>query len=139
MLCIVYISSAVLGLSENDIVSIVRNSQKSNKESGITGILLYSHGNFMQLIEGDDVAVELLYKKISKDRRHTNISLLYKEKITHSLFSGWLMGYKNLDNMKKFDEASDSKFSNEDLNFENHIRNPHRALQFLEVFKNISA
>lgn len=139
MLCIVYISSAVLGLNENDIVSIVRNSQKNNKESGITGILLYSHGNFMQLIEGDDTAVELLYKKISKDRRHTNINLLYKEKIIHSLFSGWLMGYKNLNNMKKLDEASDSKFSNEDLNFESHIRNPHRVIQFLEVFKNISA
>jgi hypothetical protein len=93
----------------------------------------------MQLIEGDDTSVELLYKKISKDRRHTNISLLYKEKITHSLLSGWLMGYKNLNNIKRFDEASDSKFSNEDLNFESHIRNPHRVIQFLEVFKHISA
>lgn len=70
---------------------------------GVTGILLYNSGNFMQLIEGDDEKVEGLYEKIRQDTRHTGVTPLIRESITQRNFDSWLMGYRNLDALKRVD------------------------------------
>jgi len=137
MICMVYISSAVLGLNDRQIASIVRTSQINNEQLGITGILLYNNGNFMQLIEGEEEKVEGLYEKVRGDRRHTGVTLLLKEAITHKNFDNWVMGYRNIDNLKKIEPELLSPFLDEDLNFSIYKKNPYRALQFLEMFKKI--
>ena len=68
MICLVYISSAILGLSQKQILNIVKESKKNNERFDISGILLYNNGNFMQLIEGERAEVERLYEKIRHDR-----------------------------------------------------------------------
>ena len=50
MICMLYVSSAVLGLNEREVTSIVKASQLNNQQLGVTGILLYNSGNFMQLL-----------------------------------------------------------------------------------------
>jgi|SRR3954463_9471322 len=137
MICMVYISSAILGLNDRQIASIVRTSQINNEQLGITGILLYNNGNFMQLIEGEEEKVEGLYEKVRGDRRHTGVTLLLKEAITHKNFDNWVMGYRNIDNLKKIEPELLSPFLDEDLNFSIYKKNPYRALQFLEMFKKI--
>ena len=137
MICMVYISSAVLGLNDRQIASIVRTSQINNEQLGITGILLYNSGNFMQLIEGEEEKVEGLYEKVKEDRRHTGVTLLLKEAITHKNFDNWVMGYRNIDNLKKIEPELLSPFLDEDLNFSIYKHNPYRALEFLETFKKI--
>lgn len=139
MICMIYISSAALGLSDKQIVNLVKVSQKSNEQLGITGILLYSGGNFMQLIEGKESAVETLYEKIRQDHRHRDVTLLFREKITQKNFDNWLIGYRNIDNLRKIDPDLLTPFLDEDLNFASYIKNPHRSLQFLEVFKKIAS
>ena len=67
MICLVYISSAILGLSQKQILNIVKESKKNNERFDISGILLYNNGNFMQLIEGERAEVERLYEKIRHD------------------------------------------------------------------------
>ncbi|RYY03259.1 MAG: BLUF domain-containing protein [Gammaproteobacteria bacterium] len=137
MICMVYISSAILGLNDRQIANIVRTSQINNEQLGITGILLYNNGNFMQLIEGEEEKVEALYEKVRGDRRHTGVTLLLKEPITHKNFDNWVMGYRNIDNLKKIEPELLSPFLDEDLNFSIYKKNPYRALQFLEMFKKI--
>lgn len=100
-------------------------------------ILLYSGGSFMQLIEGKESAVQALYEKIRQDHRHRDVTLLFREKITQKNFDNWLMGYRNIDNLKKIDPDLLTPFLDEDLNFASYIKNPHHSLQFLEVFKKI--
>lgn len=92
MICIVYISSAVYGLSERQILSFIRQSKYNNGRLGISGLLLYNGGRFMQLIEGERAKVEKLYEKICLDNRHTGITLLLKETITQKNFENWLIG-----------------------------------------------
>lgn len=137
MICMVYVSSAVLGLSEREIAGIVRTSQLNNEQLGITGILLYNSGNFMQALEGEAEKVEALYEKIKCDKRHTAISLLMKEPISDKNFEKWQMGYRNLESLKSVDPAILSPFMEEELNLSIYNKNPHRALQFLETFKKI--
>ena len=39
---------------------------------GITGLLLFIDGGFLQMLEGEERAVRELYTRIAADRRHLN-------------------------------------------------------------------
>ena len=127
MICLIYISSAVLGLSDKQIVTLVKASQKSNEKLGITGILLYSGGNFMQLIEGKESAVETLYEKIRQDYRHRDVTLLFREKITQKNFDNWLMGYRNIDNLRKIDVEQEKSFETIHVKLAGKIETKHES------------
>lgn len=137
MICIVYISSANLGLSRGEILNIVEDSRINNNKNGLTGLLLFNKGTFMQLLEGEENAVDALYKKIEKDRRHTDVKLLLKETITHRNFSNWTMGFKDIEKLKEKNSEHLNSFLTGDLNFSIYQNNPYRALEFLETFKRI--
>jgi len=64
------------------IESILSQSRQFNPTSGITGILCYGGGIFLQAIEGGRSAVSELYGHIQKDPRHKNVELLHYEEIT---------------------------------------------------------
>ncbi|MCY1536802.1 Sensors of blue-light using FAD [compost metagenome] len=63
---------------------------------GITGVLCYGGGVFLQAIEGGRSAVNTLYSHIVADPRHTGVELLHYEEITERRFGGWTMGQVNL-------------------------------------------
>lgn len=74
------------------IESILSQSRQFNPTSGITGILCYGGGIFLQAIEGGRSPVSELYGHIQKDPRHKNVELLHYEEITERQFGGWTMG-----------------------------------------------
>jgi hypothetical protein len=76
--------------------AILATSRTHNPASGITGILCYGGGIFLQAIEGGRGAVSELYNHISKDSRHKDVVLLDYEEITERRFGGWTMGQVNL-------------------------------------------
>ena len=78
------------------IASILAHSRQYNPSSGITGILCYGGGIFLQAIEGGRSAVSELYGHIQKDPRHKDVVLLDFEEITERRFGGWTMGTVNL-------------------------------------------
>ena len=137
MICIVYISSAKLGLTYGEILNIVEDSRINNEKNGLTGLLLFNSGNFMQLVEGAESAVDALYRKIEKDRRHREVKLLLKEPITHRNFSNWTMGFKDIEKLQEMNPEILNSFLTDDLNFSVYQKNPYRALKFLETFKRI--
>lgn len=94
--CIAYLSSSTGLLSPNELARILSQSQKNNRASGITGILLYFNGNIIQVLEGEEESVNNLYEIIRQDARHTHIVQLYRKPITRRSFPDWLMGYKSL-------------------------------------------
>lgn len=138
MICIVYISSAKLGLTHSEIINIVEDSRINNEKNGLTGLLLFNSGNFMQLVEGEESAVDALYRKIEKDRRHAEVKLLLKEPITHRNFSNWTMGFKDIEKLKEVKSELLNSFLTDDLNFSVYQKNPYKALKFLETFKRIN-
>jgi Sensors of blue-light using FAD len=92
---LLYASRAVDG-SPEAISGIVAQSRQYNPTSGITGILCYGGGVFLQAIEGGRMAVSELYGHIQKDARHKDVVLLDYEEISERRFAGWTMGTVNL-------------------------------------------
>ena len=74
------------------IESILAQSRQLTPSTGITGILVYGGGIFLQAIEGGREAVSDLYGHIQKDERHKQVVLLHYEEISERRFGGWTMG-----------------------------------------------
>lgn len=92
---LLYVSRSVIDTAQ-DTDSILMSSRKNNPPIGITGILCYGDGIYLQAIEGARDAVNTLFSKISRDPRHHNVVLLQYEEITERRFGGWTMGQVNL-------------------------------------------
>ena len=88
---LLYASRAVDTKPES-IETILAQSRQFNPASGITGILCYGGGIFLQAIEGGRTAVSDLYGHIQKDPRHKDVVLLHYEEIAERRFGGWTMG-----------------------------------------------
>jgi hypothetical protein len=76
--------------------AILAQSRSHNPACGITGILCYGAGTFLQAIEGGRTAVSELYGHIQRDARHKDVVLLHYEEISERRFGGWTMGQVNL-------------------------------------------
>jgi hypothetical protein len=77
--------------------SILAQSRQHNPERGITGILCYGGGIFLQVLEGGRNEVNDLYGQIVRDGRHRDVVVLHYEEVTERRFSGWTMGQVNID------------------------------------------
>jgi hypothetical protein len=85
-------ASRTVDPSAETIDAILAQSRQFNPASGITGILCYGGGIFLQAIEGGRAAVSELYGHIQKDARHKEVILLHFEEISERRFGGWTMG-----------------------------------------------
>jgi acylphosphatase len=91
---ILYLSSARPELTEDELLKILYESQQRNSERGITGLLLHSDGNIIQVIEGEKTAVESLFEKIERDTRHHQIMVLSRKFVEQRDFPEYKMGFK---------------------------------------------
>jgi hypothetical protein len=89
-------ASRALDTSPAAIDTILAQSRQYNPTSGITGILCYGGGIFLQAIEGGRMAISDLYGHIQRDVRHKDVVLLQYEEISERRFSGWTMGQVNI-------------------------------------------
>ena len=89
-------ASRALDTSPGAIDAILAQSRQYNPTSGITGILCYGGGIFLQAIEGGRMAISDLYGHIQRDARHKDVVLLQYEEISERRFSGWTMGQVNI-------------------------------------------
>jgi hypothetical protein len=89
-------ASRAIDTSPDAIEMILAQSRQHNPECGITGILCYGGGIFLQAIEGGRMPVSELYGHIQKDSRHKDVVLLHYEEISERRFGGWTMGQVNM-------------------------------------------
>jgi Sensors of blue-light using FAD len=90
---IVYLSTAVSLFTEQELESLLVTARRSNLENGITGVLLYSDGNFMQCLEGSQASVQSTYDRILASRKHKNVVKLLDRGIAARSFADWQMGF----------------------------------------------
>lgn len=95
MYYIIYVSSSAHLMSDNGLKDILVKSYQKNKRLGITGMLLYSEGNIIQLLEGDEKKVTDLYNEIRKDFRHHDIVKVGEGMIEERNFGDWTMGFES--------------------------------------------
>ena len=93
---LLYASRAVTQMDQDALLGILRQSKANNPPVGVTGLLCYSDGIFIQALEGGRAAVNRLYLKIATDTRHSDVVLLSYEEIGERRFAGWAMGQVNM-------------------------------------------
>ena len=93
---LMYASRAVPTVNQDELVAILRKSKANNLAIGVTGVLCFSEGIFLQALEGGRSAVNQLYNRIVSDPRHSHVELLCYEEIGERRFAGWSMGQVNM-------------------------------------------
>ena len=96
---LMYASRATESVNQDELMAIVRKSKANNPSIGVTGVLCFSAGIFLQVLEGGRSPVSALYNKIAQDRRHHDVVLLSYEEIGERSFAGWSMGQVNLNRL----------------------------------------
>jgi hypothetical protein len=91
-----YASRAVPAVDQEELVAILKKSKVNNPKAGVTGVLCFSEGIFMQVLEGGRAAVNQLYNRIAADPRHSDVVLLHYDEIAERRFAGWSMGQVNM-------------------------------------------
>jgi predicted sulfurtransferase len=81
---------------DRDIEKILHKAQAYNSTKGITGILLFKSGIFLQLLEGEENEVKALYAKIYNDKRHKNLTLIFETHGNERIFEHWTMAYRKI-------------------------------------------
>jgi adenylate cyclase len=95
-----YMSTFSRPLARHEIDQIGIDSSRRNANDGITGALLTLGDVFFQIIEGDEWAIDDLYRRVLSDDRHTDIICLRTEPdITGRLFPDWSMNVFDLDHL----------------------------------------
>ena len=93
---LMYASRAVPAIDHEELVTILRQSKANNPTVGVTGVLCFSGGIFLQVLEGGRSAVNRLYNRIAADPRHTEVEVLLYEEIGERRFASWSMGQVNM-------------------------------------------
>ena len=84
-----YRSRAVTPLSELELYRLLRSAQARNHSEGITGLLVYDHGCFLQTLEGPKDNLARVWASIRRDARHTAIEVLCDHATAGRFFPSW--------------------------------------------------
>lgn len=90
---IVYVSAATRPMTSSDLEALLLEARDFNSGSHVSGVLLYSNGDFMQCFEGKPEAVRSTYSRIRASRKHSGIVELLNETIAVRRFPAWQMGF----------------------------------------------
>lgn len=94
---LIYRSTANAYFTDDDLILLLRQCRTKNIEKNVTGLLLYGHGNFIQLLEGEEEIVYDLYSnRIALDSRHRNPIVLHRNFAPKRLFKDWSMAFQPL-------------------------------------------
>ncbi|MET0263269.1 MAG: BLUF domain-containing protein [Rariglobus sp.] len=93
---IIYASAATKPFDAEELGKLLEQSQRNNQRAGITGLLLYHEDNFLQVLEGEKTALEILEERIRADPRHHGYLRLLKQKIEEREFPEWAMALRDI-------------------------------------------
>lgn len=94
---VAYVSRAARAMERSELDALLEVSQRNNQRDGISGLLVYDAGAFLQVFEGPTDAVERLVRRIETDDRHNDIVFLSAGPIEDRYFEGWGMDMAHLD------------------------------------------
>lgn len=96
MLSLTYFSTSTGPLGKDELVDLLARSRSNNEKVGLTGLLLYSDGSFVQTLEGPDHVVDEAFRRIAGDVRHRSVSVALREQVTERFFPDWSMGFREV-------------------------------------------
>jgi hypothetical protein len=76
---------------------ILARSAANNRNSGITGLLLFQRGWLLQVLEGPLEVVDDTFDRIRRDLRHTDIRTVADLPVAARAFGDWTMAAERFD------------------------------------------
>lgn len=134
MIYLVYASAAQQDMSESDLENLLAQSRVNNEKTGITGMMLYDGGKFIQAIEGNEDAIDALYEKIKKDKRNTDQIVIERTQVSERIFESWSMGYRRIKAANRHEIDGYSDIFDSDLSSSYYQENADRVKQLLKSF-----
>lgn len=135
MYYMIYMSSAVKPMNFGELSALLQQCRDNNHHSGITGMLLYQNGTFMQMLEGEKQVVSDLFDAIRKDDRHTGVHIVLTGDIAKRNFEDWSMGFFNMDKSGEFPKYGD--YINNKITLRTFEADSQDAYEFMVMFNNI--
>ncbi|HEX2776328.1 MAG TPA: BLUF domain-containing protein [Candidatus Acidoferrales bacterium] len=135
MIQLVYVSSSTKPFTKDELIQLLDKSRQNNKKLGITGMLLYKDGDFMQALEGDETKVHALSAQIAKDPRHSRVTTLLEAPCSTREFPDWSMGFRNLTDMDPREVPGYSTFLDSPLRAQSFTKSPGLCRTLLLLFK----
>lgn len=73
---LIYVSTAAAAFRPADLDPLAAAAARANAALGVTGLLAYNGAHFMQLLEGEEAAVEATLDRIAADWRHSGLVVI---------------------------------------------------------------
>jgi len=93
MIQLIYVSAAQDWLSEDTLPEFLAANRRRNESRGITGIVVYHEGSFLQVLEGPSETIDGLFEVIRRDSRHDAVTLLSRKSIRSREFGNAAMAF----------------------------------------------
>jgi len=117
------------------LLALLLQCRTNNAAQGITGMLIYGNGTFLQTLEGDDDVIDRLMEEISKDGRHEDIRLLTRRPIESRQYADWNMGFAQVTDEALKDVDGLKDFAAEDFTFDYLIGHEPVVASLMEHFR----
>lgn len=93
MVQLIYSSAAVTPFTPSQLAGLLHLARRRNDLFDVTGMLLYHSGSFLQVLEGPESGIDMIYRSIARDKRHASHKLLHRGTVSRREFRGWSMGF----------------------------------------------
>jgi hypothetical protein len=93
LVTLVYFNHARRPLDETELLDLLTVARRNNQQNGITGMLLYHDGDFVQALEGPKAVVEAIFERIGVDPAHDGVISTGIAPIKERQFPEWSMGF----------------------------------------------
>jgi hypothetical protein len=131
---LIYASTAVERLSQSALIVFLRSIRAKNEAHGVTGMLIYRDGTYLQFLEGQRREITELLTRLEKDPRHQSIRILREGMLPERLFPEWSMAFKNLAGLRSVNVPGYSELL-QGHHMNNGMRGP--AEMLVEMFQDV--
>jgi hypothetical protein len=135
LLRLIYVSTSMTPFTDAELMDLLTLSRGRNHAVGVTGMLLYNDGNWMQVLEGPHGAVRETYSRIRIDPRHQDVTKVVEDDVSERSFDQWSMGFRNLSLADANAIPGFSDFMNRGLDRRGFRPDPSGCMELLTMFR----
>ena len=128
---VIYSSKVSQPLGSADLEQLLVAARTSNEACGVTGVLIYVDGVFVQVLEGDRATLDELVAGIRDDVRHEAMTVFHDAEIGERAFRDWRMAFLSPD-LAQLSRWADLQGTRSIQELLTHVyRDPHRVPRIL--------
>jgi len=94
---LIYASEASQPFGPGEFDALLASARRGNTRRSLTGLLVFDHRTFLQVLEGEAERVSEVFCRIAADPRHRRVLILEAREVAERLFGDWSMGFAAAD------------------------------------------